>query len=407
MTASNAFLNGFLGGMGAMNTMIDSKARREHVQWQKGLIEEDRALAEQERNREQNLRSLNASYHAYQKLNSAGKKSVGDALIKSINQVPGMAQVMDNNNPTEYSELGDIRFVKNDAGESFVVPVVNVYDTKTKKLLRTGDYSQNRENGGPSMGMSMQAFNEFMSSQAGSGPARALEAEILRQGGTLPEAKTVYGEKYLYNGHILQDESTGKTRSLGKVDVDGSGSGSGSGSGLGAEEGWKSRGTRIIPHPDYPDDPSKELEVYDFHRVLPNGETEIREIVNYGNGRTEVDQYFAKTTKDSTLSDDGDLDNIIPDPDLSKDTKPELGKKTKPETKPELGKKTKPEIKPNSKPAKPDGKAQPYGVNNYYQLTKQQKDLAKQRNAEAFSRFNERRKRNSAYMENFRMGVDF
>ena len=405
MTASNAFLNGFLGGMGAMNTMIDSKARREHVQWQKGLIEEDRALAEQERNREQNLRSLNASYHAYQNLNSTGKKAVGDALIKSINHVPGMAQVMDNNNPTEYSELGDIRFVKNDAGESFVVPVVNVYDTKTKKLLRTGDYSQNRENGGPSMGMSMQAFNEFMSSQAGSGPARALEAEILRQGGTLPEAKTVYGEKYLYNGHILQDESTGKTRSLGKVDVDGSGSGSGSGSGLGAEEGWKSRGTRIIPHPDYPDDPSKELEVYDFHRVLPNGETEIREIVNYGNGRTEVDQYFAKTTKNTEMQGDTSLDTVIPDPDA--DSKQAKDINSKDESKPQKEEKTQKETKPKPKNVNPSGTSQPYGVNNYYQLTKQQKDLAKQRNAEAFSRFNERRKRNSAYMENFRMGVDF
>lgn len=405
MTASNAFLNGFLGGMGAMNTMIDSKARREHVQWQKGLIEEDRALAEQERNREQNLRSLNASYHAYQNLNSTGKKAVGDALIKSINHVPGMAQVMDNNNPTEYSELGDIRFVKNDAGESFVVPVVNVYDTKTKKLLRTGDYSQNRENGGPSMGMSMQAFNEFMSSQAGSGPARALEAEILRQGGTLPEAKTVYGEKYLYNGHILQDESTGKTRSLGKVDVDGSGSGSGSGSGLGAEEGWKSRGTRIIPNPDYPDDPSKELEVYDFHRVLPNGETEIREIVNYGNGRTEVDQYFAKTTKNTEMQGDTSLDTVIPDPDA--DSKQAKDINSKDESKPQKEEKTQKETKPKPKNVNPSGTSQPYGVNNYYQLTKQQKDLAKQRNAEAFSRFNERRKRNSAYMENFRMGVDF
>ncbi len=405
MTASNAFLNGFLGGMGAMNTMIDSKARREHVQWQKGLIEEDRALAEQERNREQNLRSLNASYHAYQNLNSTGKKAVGDALIKSINQVPGMAQVMDNNNPTEYSELGDIRFVKNDAGESFVVPVVNVYDTKTKKLLRTGDYSQNRENGGPSMGMSMQAFNEFMSSQAGSGPARALEAEILRQGGTLPEAKTVYGEKYLYNGHILQDESTGKTRSLGKVDVDGSGSGSGSGSGLGAEEGWKSRGTRIIPNPDYPDDPSKELEVYDFHRILPNGQTEVREIVNYGGGRTEVDQYFAKTTHDSTLSDDNSLDTVISDPDA--DSKQAKDINSKDESKPQKEEKPQKETKPKPKNVNPSGTSQPYGVNNYYQLTKQQKDLAKQRNAEAFSRFNERRKRNAAYMENFRMGVDF
>lgn len=399
MAASNAFLNGFLGGMGAMNTMIDSKARREHVQWQKGLVEEDRALAEQERQREQNLRSLNASYHAYQNLNATGKKAVGDALIKSINQVPGMAQVMDNNNPTEYSELGDIRFVKNDAGESFVVPVVNVYDAKTKKLLRTGDYSQNRENGGPSMGMSMQAFNEFMSSQAGSGPARALEAEILRQGGTLPEAKTTYGDKYLYNGHILQDDSTGKTRSLGKVGNDSSGSGSGLGFGLGAEEGWKSRGTRTIPHPEHPDDPSMELEVYDFHRILPNGETEVREIVNYGGGRTEVDQYFAKTTHDSTLSDDNSLDTVISDPDA--DSKQAKDINSKDESKPQK------ETKPKPKNVNPSGTSQPYGVNNYYQLTKQQKDLAKQRNAEAFSRFNERRKRNAAYMENFRMGVDF
>ena len=396
MAASNAFLNGFLGGMGAMNTMIDSKARREHVQWQKGLVEEDRALAEQERQRVQNLRSLNSSYHAYQNLDKAGKQAVGQALIKSINDVPGMAQVMDNNNPAERSQLGDIKFTRNANGDIYAVPLMNVYDVKTNKLLRSGDLSQNREKGGPSMGMPLQEFNNFMLSQSGSGPARAMEAEIIRQGGSLPEAKVTYGKKYFYNGHILQDDSLGQTRSIGKVDT-GNTAGSGSGFGFGAEEGWKSRGTRTIPHPDYPDDPSMELEVYDFHRILPNGETEVREIVNYGGGRTEVDQYLAKTTKNSTPGDNNTLDTIIPDPDAVPKPKPEPDKENKSDEE------NKPKPKPKPKPTK----TTPYGVNNYYQLTEQQKKRAKQANAEVLAQFSERRKRNAAYMLEPGLGVDF
>ncbi|MCG7915922.1 MAG: hypothetical protein JAY71_18810 [Candidatus Thiodiazotropha weberae] len=269
MAGANAFLNGFLGGMNTINTMMDSQARREYMRKQEERTEQqfqwkqdEINYLKQDRQRVQQARDLQGLTYGYQNLDATGKKKFDQRVTDRLNSDPAFRAMINNQTPGEELELKGLDWVKGKNGEWGFSPIFNVYDTRPgqdRKIIRSGNLTQYREKGGPRMYLPATDAFDILSDPSMGNTLNGMKAELTRLTGKLPDIGPKYGAMERRMGLVGQENT--KT---GEFVVKGNKKSSGSGSGSDGLYGgtYKDKDLGEVQDPRFPDDPSRMVKRY-------------------------------------------------------------------------------------------------------------------------------------------------
>ncbi len=222
--SANSFMSGFTGGMTAMNSMMDSAEQRKY-----------RQKAYQD---EQDQRQFSSMLHLYNQADEAGKQAIQQDFADQMNNDPAIQSILSRN--VGHNEQKRISPTLGQFTKDGFVPIIDVFDGRTGKVIRTGPLTEfgNSDGSDKPVAISNDDLITTIGRYAGkTGFGAQMEARLIQAGGAPPQKTETYRQEER-NGQLLNiSNKTNQATSLGKV-----GSGSGSGGSLASEkpiQTWK------------------------------------------------------------------------------------------------------------------------------------------------------------------------
>ncbi len=208
--SANSFMSGFTGGMTAMNSMMDSAEQRKY-----------RQKAYQD---EQDQRQFSSMLHLYNQADEAGKQAIQQDFADQMNNDPAIQSILSRN--VGHNEQKRISPTLGQFTKDGFVPMIDVFDGRTGKVIRTGPLTEfgNSDGSDQPVAISNDDLISTIGRYAGkTGFGAQMEAKLIQAGGT-PKEKTETYRQEKRNGRLLNiSNKTNKATSLGKASGSGSG----------------------------------------------------------------------------------------------------------------------------------------------------------------------------------------
>ncbi len=195
---ASAFLQGFTGGMGAMNQMIggreDRAIRREQMDLDRQRMEKSDARQDQKwdmqmkeyENQQKNYKAA-AMMHGYGKMNPEQQAEWRGSVADRLNQDPDLQNMLSRN--VSHDEQKRISPNLGSFTKDGFVPEIEVFNGKTGEVIRTGPLTEFGKSDGSdsSLAMSNEDLMQTMGEYFGHDDfITNLEMDILSRGGQLP-----------------------------------------------------------------------------------------------------------------------------------------------------------------------------------------------------------------------------